>query len=86
MEIQPREGPWWGGFFERTVGLVKGCLRNVLGSAKLTFNELRTVLVEVEANLNSRPLTYEYEEVSSEVVTPSHLVYGRRILTLPDSR
>ncbi|XP_046861952.1 uncharacterized protein LOC124455325 [Xenia sp. Carnegie-2017] len=41
---------------------------------------------EVEANLNSRPLTYEYEEVNSEVLTPAHLVYGRRIVTLPDSK
>ena len=46
---------------------------------------MRTVLVEVEANLNARPLTYEYDEVSDEVLTPSHLVYGRRIATLPDS-
>ncbi|XP_046864650.1 uncharacterized protein LOC124459173 [Xenia sp. Carnegie-2017] len=78
--------PWWGGFFERMIGLVKVCLRKVLGNAKLTFDELTTVLAEVEAKLNSRPLTYEYEEVNSEVLTPAHLVYGRRIVTLPDSK
>ena len=77
--------PWWGGFFERLIGLVKVSLRKVLGNSMLTFDELRTVLVEVEANLNARPLTYEYDEVSDEVLTPSHLVYGRRITTLPDS-
>ncbi|XP_046848107.1 uncharacterized protein LOC124441684 [Xenia sp. Carnegie-2017] len=59
------------------IGLVKVCLRKVLGNAKLTFDELTTVLAEVEANLNSRPLTYEYEEVNSEVLTPAHLVYGQ---------
>ncbi|XP_046856074.1 uncharacterized protein LOC124449168 [Xenia sp. Carnegie-2017] len=78
--------PWWGGFFERMIGLVKVCLRKVLGNAKLTFDELTTVLAEAEAKLNSRPLTYEYEEVNSEVLTPAHLVYGRRIVTLPDSK
>ena len=77
--------PWWGGFFERLIGLVKVSLRKVLGNSRLTFDELRTVLVEVEANLNARPLTYEYDEVSNEVLTPSHLLYGRRITTLPDS-
>ena len=76
--------PWWGGFFERLIGLAKACLRKVLGRARLTFDELRTVLVEVEANLNTRPLTYQYDEVSAEVLTPSHLMHGRRITSLPD--
>lgn len=32
--------PWWGGFFERMVASVKGCLRKTLGNARLTFDEL----------------------------------------------
>ena len=76
--------PWWGGFFQRMVGLVKGCLRKVLGNAKLTFEELLTTLVEVEGNLNSRPLTYIYDEVEAEVLTPSYLVFGQRLVSLPD--
>jgi hypothetical protein len=78
--------PWWGGFFERLIGLAKACLRKVLGRARLTFDELRTVLVEVEATFNTRPLTYEYKEVSSEVLTPSNLVHGRQITSLPDGQ
>lgn len=76
--------PWWGGFFERMVGSVKACLRKVLGNARLTFDELLTVLVEIEGTLNSRPLTYEYDEVEHEVLTPSHLIFGRRIISMPD--
>ena len=76
--------PWWGGFFERMVGSVKACLRKVIGNAQLTFDELLTVIVEVEGTLNSRPLTYEYEEVEHEALTPSHLVFGRRIKSMPD--
>lgn len=76
--------PWWGGFFERMVGCVKRCLRKVLGSARLTFDELFTVLIEVEGTLNSRPLTYDYQEEGEEVLTPSHLMFGRRIKTMPD--
>ena len=74
---------WWGGFFERMVGCVKQCLRKTLGKARLTKDELATVLVEVECTLNSRPLTYEYDEVGEEVLTPSHLMFGRRINSLP---
>ena len=62
--------PWWGGFFEQMVGGVKRCLRKVLGNARLTMDELLTVLLEVEATLNCRPLTYEYEELGGEMLTP----------------
>ena len=76
--------PLWGGFFERMVGCVKHCLRKVLGNAKLTFDELLTVLVEIEGTLNSRPLTYTYDEQDEEVLTPSHLMHGRRLQSLPE--
>ena len=42
------KSPWWGGFFERPVQSTKRCLKKVLGSSKLTYEELLTVLVEVE--------------------------------------
>ena len=66
------------------MGCVKACLRKSLGTARLTFDELLTVLVEVEGSLNSRPLTYMYDEVKEEVLTASHLTFGRRIKSLPD--
>ena len=34
--------------------------------------------------LNSRPLTYVYSDDVMEPLTPSHLLVGYRILTLPD--
>ena len=74
--------PWWGGAFERMVGSVKRCLRKVLGNARLTQDEMNTVLAEVEATLNSRPLTYQHEEFDAQVLTPSHLLVGRRISPL----
>ena len=62
--------------FERMVQSVKRCLRKVLGNAKLSSEELTTILTEVECTLNSRLLTYQYEE--GEILTPSHLIFGRR--------
>ena len=62
---------------------VKRCLRKTLGNARLTLDELNTVLVE--GTLNARPLTDEYEEFDGEILTPSHLIYGRAINIMPIS-
>lgn len=78
------KAPWWGGFYERMVKSVKRCLRKTLGNARLSYEELLTELVEVESVLNSRPLTYSSSEDLEEPVTPSHLLYGRRLLSLPE--
>ena len=54
-------------------------------NAGLTFDEFLTVLIEVEATLNSRLLTYDYSNpTEEEVLTPAHLIHGRRITILPD--
>lgn len=78
------KAPWWGGYYERMIQLVKRRLRKILGKAQLTYEELLTVLIEVEGVVNSRPLTYVYPEVTEKPLTPSHLVIGRRLNTLPD--
>ena len=33
--------------------------------------------------MNSLPLAYEYDEVGAEMLTPSHLIYGCRLLSFP---
>ena len=49
----------------------------------MTFEEIRTILVEIEATLNNRPLTYIYDEEEgvSYPLTPASLIYGRQITT-----
>ena len=64
------------------MGCVKRCLKKVLRNARLTYEELLTLLIQIEGVLNSRPLTYVDEE-ENEPLTPSHLVIGRRILSIP---
>ena len=71
---------WWGGFFKICVKLVKRPLRKVLGNAKLTYEQLKTILVEIEGVLNSRPLTYVYDEIDDLPLTPTCLVAERRLL------
>ena len=40
-----------------------------------------TIVTEIEGIINCRPLTYIYNDNTEEVVTPSHLVYGGRLLS-----
>ena len=76
--------PWAGGIFERMVGTVKRCLRKVLGNARLSFDELSTVITEIECTVNSRPLTYQYNDLERPL-TPSHLIFGRRFSPLSEN-
>ena len=71
--------PWWGGFFESLVRLVKRCLRKTLGGARLNFDEMRTVLTEVQNILNNRPLTYVYSDELEVPLTPNRLLFGRNL-------
>ena len=73
------KSPWWGASYERLIRIIKESLRKCVSKAKLMYEELETVLVEIEMVINSRPLTYLYEE-AEEASTPSHLVIGRRLL------
>ena len=46
--------PWWGGFYERLISIVKSSLKKVLWKAYLSYVELYIVLTEIENVLNSR--------------------------------
>ena len=66
--------PWWRGFFERMIQNVKRCLRKTIRNARLSYDDLHTVLVEMEGTVNSRPLTYVSSDDPEEPLTPSHHV------------
>lgn len=80
--------PWWGGFWERMVKVVKQPLKKTVGRTTLNYDELQTIMVEIQAIVNARPLTYVYddEESISTPLTPSHLITGRRITYEPSNQ
>ncbi|XP_065651086.1 uncharacterized protein LOC136079282 [Hydra vulgaris] len=71
--------PWWGGMFERLVRMTKRCLKKALKTSKASYEELRTLLTEIEMVLNNRPLTYLYNNQGDEALTPNHLVFGHKL-------
>ena len=67
--------PWMGGFYERLVGLIKRCLKKCIGRNLLDSDRLSTVLKEAESVVNSRPLVYVGEDISSTIaLTPCHFL------------
>lgn len=75
---------WWGGFWERMVRTVKNVLRKVLGRSALDYDSIVTILTQAEAVVNSRPLTYVHSQAEELTpLTPSHLLIGRRLTSLP---
>ncbi|GBN23486.1 hypothetical protein AVEN_47070-1 [Araneus ventricosus] len=76
----PERSPWWGGFWERLMRSIEEPLRNTLGRALLTLEELSTILTEIESVINNRPITYDSDELDEpRALTPSHfLLPGHR--------
>ena len=51
----------------------------MIGQAKFSYDEMHTAIVEVEAIINSRPLTFLDFDNIEEPLTPSHVLVGHRI-------
>jgi len=76
----PKRAPLYGGFWEWLVGLAK----KVLGRRHIPLTVLETIVVEIEAVINDRPLTFVSSELGDiEPLTPAHLLHCRRITYLP---
>jgi len=84
VEVYTKCAPWYGGWWERLIGLTKAALKKTVGRANVSLVVLETFVVEIEAVLNDRPLTYASPEFDDlDPLTPAHLFYGRRKTSLP---
>ena len=78
MELESSAGSHFGGVFESLVKEAKKTLKVIIGNAGLTDDEPQTAIKEVEALMNSRPLTYEGADPRDEpVLTPHHFLDGQ---------
>lgn len=81
----PARSPHYGGLWESAVRSMKLLLKRTIGEACLTVAEMTTVLVQVEAILNSRPLTPLSEDPNDlRALTPGHFLIGENLQTYPE--
>lgn len=81
----PPRAPNFGGLWEASIKITKRLIRNVVGSTEITFDEMHTVVRQVAAIVNSRPITsISTSPDDLEPLTPGHFVYGGPPVTLPE--
>ena len=69
--------PWHGGFFEKMVGVTKSALQKTLGRALIGYEEFRTILSELTAIINDRPITPAPSDSDEPLaLTPSQFLRG----------
>lgn len=81
----PPRAPHFGGLWEAGVKSTKFHIKRVIGMNSLTFEEYYTVLSQIEAILNSRPISPLSNDSSDpQPLTPAHFLIGQRLTTIPD--
>lgn len=83
--FNPPGAPHMGGKWEAAVKSVKHHLRRTIGESSLTFEELTTLLTQIEAVLNSRPLEPLSDDPDDlSVLTPGHFLIGEALTAIPE--
>ena len=85
-ERNPADASHMGGVWERQIRTIKSVLSPLLTehASRLNDESLRTLFVEVEAIVNSRPLCSEsLSDESIEPLTPNHLLTMKTKVVLP---
>ncbi|UYV63047.1 hypothetical protein LAZ67_2002938 [Cordylochernes scorpioides] len=81
----PPTAAWWGGWWERLIRSIKDLLVRILGHSSVYYEEMSTILCDVEATINSRPLTYIHEDFDSLIpLSPSMFLHDSKYVGVPD--
>ncbi|XP_039311990.1 uncharacterized protein LOC120359243 [Solenopsis invicta] len=81
----PPSSPHVGGIWEAGVKSCKFHLRRIIGETLLTFEELNTALIQIEACLNSRPICQSPSTpVDLQPLTPGHFLIEEPLPELAD--
>lgn len=84
-KFNPPSAPHFGGKWEAAVKSTKFHLRRTIGDSILTYEELSTLLVQIEAILNSRPLCpLSNDGDDYAALTPGHFLIGEALTVVPE--
>ena len=85
-KLTPVKAPHFGGLWEAAVKAAKFHLKRELGQRLYTLDELRTILCQAEACLNSRPLGVMASHPVDGMIplTPGHFLVGRALRAYPE--
>lgn len=81
----PPSAPHFGGLWEAGVKSIKFHLRRILGNSTLTYEEMSTVTSQIEACLNSRPISPMSDDPTDFLpLTPAHFLLGEPQTLVPE--
>lgn len=81
----PPRAPHFGGLWEATVKSFKGHFYKVASEAALTFEEASTLVTQIEAILNSRPLSALSSDPNDlNYLSPGHFLIGSSLISYPE--
>lgn len=81
----PARSPHFGGLWESSIKLVKSHITRVIGERILTFEEFSTITNQIEAIVNSRPISpLSNDPFDLLPLTPAHFLIGRPLIALPE--
>ncbi|XP_037942389.1 uncharacterized protein LOC119675273 [Teleopsis dalmanni] len=85
IQCFPRVAPHFGGMWEAGGKSLKYYLKRVIGETNLAYEEMSTLLHQIEAVLNSRPLYQQSDGVGEDaVLIPAHFLIEKSLLSIPE--
>lgn len=83
--FSPPGAPHFNGLAEAAVKSVKLHIKKTIADTKLTFEELSTLLAQIEACVNSRPLCpLSTDPNDLSALTPAHFLVGESLIAPPE--
>lgn len=83
--FNPPKAPHQGGLWEAGVKSMKTLLYKVMNESYFNYEEMTTLLVQIEAILNSRPLIDQGNDPTGyEALSPAHFLIGRELTAVAE--